>query len=65
MWCFSYLLELALKDALQDFTKLVNESLMNLYYLYHKSSKKLCKHKSLFKDIKEETQTLLDAQIVL
>ena len=36
LWCFSHRLELALKDALQDFTTPVDESLMHLYYLYHK-----------------------------
>ena len=34
VWCFSHRLELALKDTLVD------ESLMNLYYLHRKSSKK-------------------------
>ena len=32
VWCFSHRLELALKDALADFTKPVDESLMHLYY---------------------------------
>ena len=49
-----------MKDALQDFTKPFNESLMNLYYLYHKSSKKLHKLKSSFKDIKEDFKMLED-----
>ena len=52
VWCFSHRLELALKDALKDFTNPVDESLMHLYYLYHKSSKKLRELKCLFKDIK-------------
>ena len=52
VWCFSHRLELALKDALKKFTDPVDESLMHLYYLYHKSSKKLRELKSLFKDIK-------------
>ena len=54
VWCFSHRLELALKDALAEFTKPVDESLTHLYYLYQKSSKKLRKLKLLFKDIKEE-----------
>ena len=53
-WCFSHRLELVLKVALADFTNPVDESLMNLYYLYHKSSKKLRELKLLFKDIKED-----------
>ena len=36
VWCFSHRLELALKDALADFTNPVDESLMNLYYFYQK-----------------------------
>ena len=41
VWCFSHWLELELKDALSDFTRPVDESLMHLYYLYQKSSKNL------------------------
>ena len=51
VWCFSHRLELALKDALADFTNPVDESLMNMYYLYQKSSKKLRELKLLFKEI--------------
>ena len=40
IWCFSHHLELALKDALKDSIAPVDESLMHLYYLYKKSSKK-------------------------
>ena len=40
VWCFSHWLKLALKDSLKDFTKPVNESLMNVYYLQHKIVKK-------------------------
>ena len=54
VWCFSHRLELALKDALGEFSKPVDESLMHLYYLYQKSSKKLRELKQLFKDIKGE-----------
>ena len=60
MWCFSHRLELALKDALQDFTTPVDESLMHLYYLYQKSSKKLRELKSLFKDIKGDFEMFGD-----
>ena len=52
VWCFSHRLELALKDALGNFTSPVDEFLMHLYYLYHKSSKKLRELKCLFKDLK-------------
>ena len=38
--CFIHRLELVLKDDLQDFTKPVDESRMNWYYLYHESSKR-------------------------
>ena len=60
VWCFSHRLELALKDALADFTNPVDESLMNLYYLYHKSSKKLREFKLLFKDTKEDFEMFGD-----
>lgn len=53
-------LELALKDALQDFFKPIDESLINFYNLYDKSSKKLRELKSLFKDIKENFEMFRD-----
>ena len=40
IWCFSHRLELALKDAMKDFIEPVDTSLMHLFYLYKKSSKK-------------------------
>ena len=40
MCCFSHLLELALKDGLKVYTVSVDESLMHLFYLFKKSSKK-------------------------
>ena len=40
IWCFSHHLELAQKDALKEYTCSVDESLMHLFYLYKKSSKK-------------------------
>ena len=40
LWCFSHRLELALKDALKEFIEPVDTSLMHLFYLYKKSSKK-------------------------
>ena len=60
VWCFSHCLGLVLKDALADFRNPVDESLMNLYYLYHKSSKKLRELKLLFKDIKEDFEMFGD-----
>ena len=48
IWCFSYHLELALKDALKDSIAPVDESLMHLYYLYKKSSKKHRELKKLY-----------------
>ena len=39
IWCFSHQLELALKDALKEFMEPV-DTLMYLFYLYKKSSKK-------------------------
>ena len=39
-WCFSHRLELALKDALKEFIEPVDTSLMHLFYLYKKLSKK-------------------------
>ena len=45
-------LELAPKDALENFMSPVEESLMHLYYLYHKSLKKLRELRCLFKDLK-------------
>ena len=40
IWCFSHRLELALKDASKEFIEPVDTSLMHLFYLYKKSSKK-------------------------
>ena len=63
VWCFSHRLELALKDALGEFSKPVDESLMHLYYLYQKSSKKLRELKLLFQDIKGEFEMFGEGQI--
>ena len=52
VWCFSYRLELALKDALSDLTSPADESFMHSYYLYQKSSKKLRELKCLYQAIK-------------
>ena len=60
VWCFSHRLELALKDSLQDFTAPVDETLMHLYYLYHKSSKKLRELKCLFNEFKDDFETYGD-----
>ena len=40
IWCFSHRLELSLKDALKEFIEPVDTSLMHLFYLCKKSSKK-------------------------
>ena len=54
IWCFSHRLELALKDALQEFIDPVEETLRHLYYLYEKSSKKHRELKNLFKLLKNQ-----------
>ena len=41
VWCLSHRLELALKDSLSDHMNDISASLVNLFYLYNKSSKKL------------------------
>ena len=41
VWCLSHQLELALKENLDDVFTQFKKSLTNLFYLYHKSSKKL------------------------
>ena len=48
IWCFSHRLELALKDALNEFMEPVEKSLMHLFYLYKKSSKKHRELKNLY-----------------
>ena len=40
IWCFIHQLELALKDALNDYMELIETSLMHLLYLYKQSSEK-------------------------
>ena len=52
--CFSHHLELALKDALKDSIAPVDESLMHLYYLYKKSSKKHRELKNLYQLMKDQ-----------
>ena len=54
IWCFSHRLELAIKDALNEFLEPVDTSLLHLYYLYTKSSKRYRELKNLFKDLKDE-----------
>ena len=41
VWCLSHHLELALKDSLAEAMKDISRSLIHLFYLYNKSSKKL------------------------
>ena len=48
VWCFSHRLELALKDALKEFIEPADISLMHLFYLYKKSSKKHRELKNLY-----------------
>ena len=52
--CFSHHLELALKDALKDSIAPVDESLMHLYYLYKKFSKKHRELKNLYQLMKDQ-----------
>ena len=47
IWCFSHRLELGLKDSLKDFIKPLEQSLINLFQLYKRSSKKLRELKQL------------------
>ena len=54
IWCFSHCLELALKDALKEYTYPFSESLMHLFYLYKNSSKKHRKLKNLYQIMKDE-----------
>ena len=49
--CVSHRLKLSMKDALKEFMKPVDDSLVHLYYLFKKSSKKLSQLKSLSKDL--------------
>ena len=52
VWCFAHRLELALKQVLKEWFKPIT-CLMNLYYLYEKSSKKLRELKVLHELLKE------------
>lgn len=54
IWCFSHRLELAIKDALKEFLEPVEASLLHLYYLYTKSSKKHRELKILYQDLKDQ-----------
>ena len=54
MWCFSQRLELALKDALKYSITPVDESLIHLYSLYKKFSKKHRKLKNLYQLMKDQ-----------
>ena len=53
VWCLSHRLELALKDSLDDVYTPVKKSFTNLFYLYHKSSKKLGELRKLHTVLKE------------
>lgn len=52
-WCVAHRLELALKDALHNsYFKKVDNMLLRLFYLYHKSPKKLFELKSVYDEMK-------------
>ena len=53
VWCLSHRLELALKDSLDNLLTPVKNSLTNLFYLYHKSSKKLKELRKLHTVLKD------------
>ena len=53
VWCLSHRLELALKDSLDNLLTPVKKRLTNLFYLYHKSSKKLRELRKLHTVLKE------------
>ena len=53
VWCLSHRLELAMKHALKDLIEPIEKCLMNLYYLYEKSSKKTREIKDLYDMLKE------------
>ena len=48
IWCFSHRIELALKDALNNYMEPIETSLMQLFYLYKQSSKKHRELKNLY-----------------
>ena len=56
LWCVAHRLELALKDSLKTWMEPINVCLMNLYYMYQKSSKKLREVKVLHNILKETYQ---------
>ena len=53
IWCFSHQLEQSLYDVLTAYMDPTDTTLMHLYYLYEKSSKKTCELKVLFDELKE------------
>ena len=56
VWCFSHRLELALKDALNEFMEPVETSLMHLFYLYKKSSNKHRELKNLYELLQSQLE---------
>lgn len=62
IWCFSHRLELGLKDALKDDIEDVDTCLLNLYYMYQKSTKKLRELRLLF-DILCELYEFADRRV--
>lgn len=54
VWCLAHRLELALKDALsKTYFSVVDEFLLRLYYLYHKSPKKCKELEDMVSTLKE------------
>lgn len=53
VWCFSHRLERSLEDALKIYMEPVDTSLLHLYYLYEKSSKKTRELKLLYQEMKD------------
>ena len=54
MWCMAHRLELAVRDALKDMPfDLINEMLLQLYYVYEKSPKKCRELEDIISDLRE------------
>ena len=62
VWCISHRLELALRDSLDETLSPVKNALTNLFYLYKKSSKKLCELRQLY-DVLKEVYDFEDGQL--
>ena len=53
VWCLSHQLEQSLYDTLKAYMGPIETSLMHLYYLYERPSKKTSEFKVLFDELKE------------